>query len=41
MNILGDSAMVNESGSSSNIENYKIAIIGNQHVGKTTFIIQI
>ena len=38
MNILGDSAMVNESGSSSNIENYKIAIIGNQHVGKTTIL---
>ena len=30
--------MVNESGSSSNIENYKIAIIGNQHVGKTTIL---
>ena len=36
--ILGDSTMVNESGSSSNIENYKIAIIGNQHVGKTTIL---
>ena len=34
----GDSTMVNESGSSSNIENYKIAIIGNQHVGKTTIL---
>ena len=30
--------MVNESGSSSNIVNYKIAIIGNQHVGKTTIL---
>ena len=36
--ILGDNTMVNESGSSSNIENYKIAIIGNQHVGKTTIL---
>ena len=36
--ILGDSTMVNESGSSSNIQNYKIAIIGNQHVGKTTIL---
>ena len=38
MNILGDSEMVNESGSSSNFENYKIAIVGNQHVGKTTIL---
>ena len=38
MNILGDSEMVNESGSSPNIENYKIAIVGNQHVGKTTIL---
>ena len=30
--------MVNESGSSANIESYKIAIIGNQHVGKTTIL---
>ena len=30
--------MVNESGSSSNIENYKIVIVGNQHVGKTTIL---
>ena len=30
--------MVNESGSSPNIENFKIAIIGNQHVGKTTIL---
>ena len=36
--ILDGSTMVNESGSSSNIENYKIAIIGNQHVGKTTIL---
>jgi len=36
--ILGESTMVNESGSSPNIENYKIAIIGNQHVGKTTIL---
>ena len=38
MNILGDTDMVNESGASSNIENYKIAIVGNQHVGKTTIL---
>jgi len=37
-NILGGSTMVNETGTSSNIENYKIAIIGNQHVGKTTIL---
>ena len=37
MNILGE-GVVNESGSSSNIENYKIAIVGNQHVGKTTIL---
>jgi len=37
-NILAGSAMVNETGTSSNIENYKIAIIGNQHVGKTTIL---
>ena len=30
--------LVNETGTSSNIENYKIAIIGNQHVGKTTIL---
>ena len=36
--ILGDSTMVNESGSSSTIENYKIAIIGNQYVGKTAIL---
>ena len=36
--ILDGSTMVNESGPSSNIENYKIAIIGNQHVGKTTIL---
>ena len=35
---IGDTSMVNESGASSNIENYKIAIIGNQHVGKTTIL---
>ncbi len=38
MNILGGSTLVNETGTSSNIENYKIAIIGNQHVGKTTIL---
>ena len=38
MNIFGDSDMVNESGSSSNIVNYKIAIIGDQHVGKTSIL---
>ena len=36
--ILGDSTMVNESGSSSTIENYKIAIIGHQYVGKTAIL---
>ena len=36
--ILDNSNIVNESGSSPNIENYKIAIIGNQHVGKTTIL---
>ena len=36
--ILGDSTLVNESGSYANIQNYKIAIIGNQHVGKTTIL---
>jgi len=38
MNIQRDSAVVFESGSSTNIINYKIVIIGNQHVGKTTII---
>ena len=37
-NILAGSTIVNETGPSSNIENYKIAIIGNQHVGKTTIL---
>ena len=37
-NILAGSAIVSETGTSSNIENYKIAIIGNQHVGKTTIL---
>lgn len=37
-NILGGSSIFNETGTSSNIENYKIAIIGNQHVGKTTIL---
>jgi Ras-related protein Rab-6A len=36
--ILEGNSMVNESGSSANIESYKIAIIGNQHVGKTTIL---
>ena len=35
---IDDTNMVTESGSSPNIENYKIAIIGNQHVGKTTIL---
>ena len=38
MSILAGSTIVNETGTSSNIENYKIAIIGNQHVGKTTIL---
>ena len=37
-NILAGSAIVSETGTSSSIENYKIAIIGNQHVGKTTIL---
>ena len=38
MSILGTSSIVNESGSSSQIENYKIVIIGDQHVGKTSIL---
>ena len=37
-NILAGSTIVSETGTSSNIENYKIAIVGNQHVGKTTIL---
>ena len=37
-NILAGSAIVSETGTSSNIEHYKIAIVGNQHVGKTTIL---
>ena len=38
MNFLGNSTMVNETGSASQIENYKIVIIGDQHVGKTSIL---
>ena len=38
MNILGNSTMFNETGSASQIENYKIVIIGDQHVGKTSIL---
>ena len=36
--ILDGNSMVNDAGPSSDIESYKIAIIGNQHVGKTTIL---
>ena len=38
MSILGTSSIVNESSSSSQLENYKIVIIGDQHVGKTSIL---
>ena len=38
MNFLGNSTVVNETGSASQIENYKIVIIGDQHVGKTSIL---
>ena len=30
--------IVNESGTAANIENYKIVILGDQHVGKTSIL---
>ena len=38
MSFLGNSSIVNESSSSSQYENYKIVIIGDQHVGKTSIL---
>ena len=38
MSILGSSSIVNDSNISSQIENYKIVIIGDQHVGKTSIL---
>ena len=39
MSVFGNNNfMVNESGNSANIENYKIVIIGDQHVGKTSIL---
>ena len=38
MTFLGNTPMVNETGSASQIENYKIIIIGDQHVGKTSIL---
>ena len=38
MSFLGNNSIVNESSASSQIENYKIVIIGDQHVGKTSIL---
>ena len=38
MNTLSNNIIINESGSASQIENYKIVIIGDQHVGKTSIL---
>ena len=38
MNTLSNNIIVNESGASAQIENYKIVIIGDQHVGKTSIL---
>ena len=38
MNTLSNNIIINESGSASHIENYKIVIIGDQHVGKTSIL---
>jgi Ras-related protein Rab-6A len=38
MSFLGNNSIVNESSSASQIENYKIVIIGDQHVGKTSIL---
>ena len=38
MSFLGTSSIVNDSSSSSQLENYKIVIIGDQHVGKTSIL---
>ena len=33
---MSNNIIVNESGTAANIENYKIVILGDQHVGKTS-----
>ena len=38
MSFLGNNSIVNESSASSQIENYKIVIIGDQHVGKASIL---
>ena len=38
MNTLSNNIIINESGSAAQIENYKIVIIGDQHVGKTSIL---
>ena len=38
MSFLGNNSIVNESSASSQIENYKIVVIGDQHVGKTSIL---
>lgn len=38
MSLFNTNMIVNESGNASNIENYKIVIIGDQHVGKTSIL---
>ena len=38
MSFIGTNSIVNESSTSSQIENYKIVIIGDQHVGKTSIL---
>ena len=35
---LNNIIIVNESGTAANIENFKIVIIGDQHVGKTSIL---
>lgn len=35
---LNSNIIVNESGTAANVENYKIVIIGDQHVGKTSIL---
>ena len=35
---LGTNIILNETGTAANIENYKIVILGDQHVGKTSIL---
>ena len=35
---LSNNIIINESGSAAHIENYKIVILGDQHVGKTSIL---